>query len=149
MASQPPKKEATSPKLRRPWEGPYVVVERLNDVVYRIQPGPQKKPKVVHRDRLWKYSGVEHADWFQVPVQDKNEDVSSRTTTQQKSQEVNTKGRASVRFPTRRQKYLPDSERTLRTRKHVTRCQGNSRNRRASGNPAESGEISLGTATMK
>ena len=73
----PQRKKGISPKLRWPWEGPYVVVEWLNDVVYRIQRGPQKKPKVVHRDRLWKYSGVECPDWFQEPVQDKTEDVSS------------------------------------------------------------------------
>jgi len=82
-------------------------VEQLNDVVYRIQRGPRKKPNVVHRDRLWKYSGVERADWFQGPVQEKSEDVSSRTTTQQENQEVNTKGRARVRRPKRRQKLPP------------------------------------------
>ena len=49
----PQRKKGISPKLRRPWEGPYVAVEQLNDVVYRIQWGPWKKPEVVHRDRLW------------------------------------------------------------------------------------------------
>ena len=57
--------------------GPYIVVVQLNDVVYRIQWDPQIKPKVVHRDCLWKYSGVECTDWFQGSVQDKSEDVSS------------------------------------------------------------------------
>jgi len=103
----PKRKKGISPKLRRPWEGPYVVVERLNDVVYRIQRGPRAKPKVVHRDRLWKYSGVERADWFKGPVQDKSEDVSTQTTTQQENQEDNTKGRASVRHPRRRQNLPP------------------------------------------
>ena len=82
-------------------------MEQLNDVVYRIQRGPRKKPNVVQRDRLWKYSGVERADWFQGPVQEKSEDVSSRTTTQQENQEVNTKGRAPVRRPKRRQELPP------------------------------------------
>ena len=103
----PQRKKRISPKLRRPWEGPYVAVEQLNDAVYRIQWGPWKKPEVVHRDRFWKYSGIEHADWFQGPVQDKSEDVSSCTTTQQENQEVNTKGRASVRRPRKRQKLPP------------------------------------------
>ena len=40
----PQRKKGISPKLRRPWEEPYIVVERLNDVVYRIQQGPPKKP---------------------------------------------------------------------------------------------------------
>ena len=80
---------------KQPWKGPYVFVEWLNDVVYRIQLGHRKKPKVlVHKDRLWKYSGV----------QDKSEDVSNRTTTQQEHQKVNSKGRAFVKHPKRRQK---------------------------------------------
>ena len=29
----PQRKKVISPKLRRPWEGPYVAVEQLNDVV--------------------------------------------------------------------------------------------------------------------
>lgn len=103
----PQRKKGISPKLRRPWEGPYVVAERLNDVVHSIQRGPRAKPKVVHRDHLWKYSGVECTDWFQGPVQDKSEDVSTRTTTQQENQQVNTKGRASVRRPRRRQNLPP------------------------------------------
>ena len=40
----PQRKKGKSPKLSRPWEGPYVIVERLNDVVYRIQRGPRAKP---------------------------------------------------------------------------------------------------------
>ncbi|CAG2242289.1 unnamed protein product [Mytilus edulis] len=35
------------PKLQNNWEGPYIVVNRLNDVIYRIQKGPKTKPKVV------------------------------------------------------------------------------------------------------
>ena len=103
----PQRKKGILPKLRRPWEGSYVVVERLNDVVYRIQWGPWAKPKVVHRDRLWNYSGVECADWFQGPLQDKSEDVSTRTSTQQENQEDNTKGSVSVRRSRRRQNLPP------------------------------------------
>ena len=33
----PQRKKNILPKLRWPWKRPYVVVERLNDVVYRIQ----------------------------------------------------------------------------------------------------------------
>ena len=58
----PQRKKGISPKLTRPWEGSYIVLERINDVVYRIQQGSLKKPNVVHRDCLWTYSGVERAD---------------------------------------------------------------------------------------
>ena len=48
----PKRKKGVSPKLRQPWEGPYTVTERLNDVLYCIQQSPRAKKKVVHRNRL-------------------------------------------------------------------------------------------------
>ena len=59
----PQRKKGISPKLSRPWQGPYVVTKRINDLVYRIQLGPGLKPKVVHRNRLWKYSGRNPPTW--------------------------------------------------------------------------------------
>jgi len=53
----PQRKKGISPKLMRPWKGPFTVTKRLNDLVYRIQLGPWTKPKVVHHNRLWKYRG--------------------------------------------------------------------------------------------
>ena len=53
----PRKKKGRSVKLMRPWEGPYVVIKRLNDLVYRIQRGRSGKLRVVHRNRLWAYRG--------------------------------------------------------------------------------------------
>lgn len=45
------------PKLQQNWEGPYTVIKRINDVVYRIQKTPKTKMKVVHLDRLAPYAG--------------------------------------------------------------------------------------------
>ena len=53
----PQRKKGISPKLMRPWKGPYVVVKRINDLVYRVQLTPRSKPKVIHRNRLWRYTG--------------------------------------------------------------------------------------------
>ena len=53
-----------SPKLQRPWEGPYIVTKVINDSVYRIQLGAKAKPKVVHRNRLWNYSGSNVPTWY-------------------------------------------------------------------------------------
>ena len=61
----PQRKKGLTPKLTRPWQGPYVIVKRINNIVYRIQLGPKSKPKVVHRNRLWKYSGQDIPTWFQ------------------------------------------------------------------------------------
>ena len=53
-----------TPKLMRNWQGPYVVIKCINDLVYRIQLGPKSKPKVVHRNRLWSYTGHNPPTWF-------------------------------------------------------------------------------------
>lgn len=51
------RKKGLAKKLMRPWTGPYRIVKRINDLVYKIQLTPNSKPKIVHRNRLWKYSG--------------------------------------------------------------------------------------------
>jgi hypothetical protein len=49
------RKKGKSPKLQSPWEGPYTIVKRINDVVYRIQRNPRSKMMMVHLDRLAPY----------------------------------------------------------------------------------------------
>ena len=49
----PRRKKGISPKLQRSWEGPYVIIKKINDLMYQIQLGPRTKTKVVHRNRLW------------------------------------------------------------------------------------------------
>ena len=53
----PQRKKGVCPKLTSPWKGPYIVLTRLNEVVYRIREGQQGKPCVVHKDRLKPYRG--------------------------------------------------------------------------------------------
>ncbi|KAJ8936589.1 hypothetical protein NQ318_016883 [Aromia moschata] len=48
------------------WEGPYTIIKKINDLVYRIQLSPRSKPKVVHLERLAKYTGHNPPDWFVV-----------------------------------------------------------------------------------
>jgi transposase InsO family protein len=55
----PTRKKGLSPKLSQSWDGPYKVIKRINDLVYRIQRRPNCKMKVVHLDRLKKYYGHE------------------------------------------------------------------------------------------
>ena len=43
----PQYEEGLSPKLQWPWEGPFSIIKKINDSVYRIQLGPKSKPKVV------------------------------------------------------------------------------------------------------
>ncbi|KAI5728107.1 hypothetical protein M8J77_011685 [Diaphorina citri] len=51
----PKRRKGHSPKLQQNWEGPYNVITRINDVVYRIRKGSRGKFKVVHLDRLAPY----------------------------------------------------------------------------------------------
>ena len=72
----PQKKKALYPKLQTSWNGPYEVVKRLNDVVYRIQKtgSPLTKMKVVpHRatgkvweNRQWNTFGTNRLRWVAV-----------------------------------------------------------------------------------
>ncbi|KAJ8968450.1 hypothetical protein NQ317_018133 [Molorchus minor] len=56
LVVQPATIERRSPKLHPPWEGPYSVITRSNDVVYGIQRTNKSKIKIVHFDRLAKYA---------------------------------------------------------------------------------------------
>ena len=51
------RKKGRNAKCDCPWEGPYLVILVLSDVVYRIQKSRKAKPKVVHSDQLKPYLG--------------------------------------------------------------------------------------------
>ncbi|KAL5004068.1 hypothetical protein ScPMuIL_017524, partial [Solemya velum] len=53
----PQREVGKNPKLQKPWVGPCGILEKLNDILYRIKPGPRSKTKVVHHDRLKPYLG--------------------------------------------------------------------------------------------
>ena len=94
----PRRKKGISPKLQRSWEGPYVIIKKINDLVYRIQLGPRTKPKVVHRNRLWLYTGEEVPTWIGVDQQSGNVDE-TRTSTAADAPVPSNSIRASVSPP--------------------------------------------------
>jgi hypothetical protein len=55
---RPTRTKGKSPKLQSSWEGPYKVVTRINDVVYRIQKNPRSRTMVVHLQRLATHQGA-------------------------------------------------------------------------------------------
>ena len=63
MDAQCSEKERNA-KLDCPWEGPYLVISVLSDVVYRIQKSRKAKPKVVHSNRLKPYLGPPLERWI-------------------------------------------------------------------------------------
>ena len=44
-----------NPKLQADWKGPMVIIERLNNVLYRIKSGPKAKPDIMHHDHIHQY----------------------------------------------------------------------------------------------
>lgn len=60
-----PKKKGQTPKLSRAWTGPFRVMKRIYEGVYKIQRSPRHKPKIVNRWSLWKYSGELSEDWWE------------------------------------------------------------------------------------
>lgn len=45
----------TKAKLARDWTGPWTVIERLSDALYKIQHSQKSKPVVIHADNLKHY----------------------------------------------------------------------------------------------
>jgi hypothetical protein len=52
-----------TPKLRKPYEGPYLVIRNLGDLDYMIQMDASGKRKVVHHNRLKPYEGTRELKW--------------------------------------------------------------------------------------
>ena len=55
--SQPKVMIGTKSKLARKWTGPWIIMQRLSDVLYKIQVSRRSKPVIVHSDNLKLYRG--------------------------------------------------------------------------------------------
>jgi hypothetical protein len=86
----PQRKKGLTPKLQRPWQGPYVITKKINDLVYRIQLNPKSKPKVVHRNRLWLYTGTNAPTWFEEQQNTQSMPVKSADATAKPAELENT-----------------------------------------------------------
>ena len=60
----PVRKVGLNPKLQRHWKGPFKVITKLSDILYRVQQSPRHRPKVAHHDKLRKYTGRNLLVWF-------------------------------------------------------------------------------------
>ncbi|XP_028514874.1 uncharacterized protein LOC114575043 [Exaiptasia diaphana] len=60
----PKRKKGVSPCLQLPWEGPYLVLKRISDVVYKIPNSPRSKTRIIHHDRLRPYHGEKAPTWL-------------------------------------------------------------------------------------
>lgn len=50
----PKRKIGRSSIFERPWKGPYKVIKKISNILYRIH-GLRDKPRVVHHDKLKPY----------------------------------------------------------------------------------------------
>ena len=66
-------------KLRLPWTGPELVVEKLSDVHCKIQKGPKSRCKIIHMDRLKPYEGTEHKSWLECQVHEEGKPMSNQS----------------------------------------------------------------------
>ena len=66
MGSQSHQKTRYSSKIQRPWKGPYVITEKLNDILYKMQESPRGNPKIVNYDRLKLYQDENKPTWFEL-----------------------------------------------------------------------------------
>ncbi|GBM54286.1 hypothetical protein AVEN_234111-1 [Araneus ventricosus] len=71
----PKRRRGVSPKLQQNWEGPYTIVKKLNDVIYRVQRSPNAKPKVIYMGtgtfstkKIVKISVVNEREFFQINI---------------------------------------------------------------------------------
>ena len=55
-------------KISRHWTGPWVIVEKICDVLFKLQYAQNSSPVIVHGDNIKPYKGAERLDWFQVPT---------------------------------------------------------------------------------
>ena len=60
-----------APKLRNPYDGPFLVVEKLSDLDYRIQLDAKGTRKVVHHNKLKSYNGNIRLKWATNAIQKK------------------------------------------------------------------------------
>ena len=139
----PKKVKGYSPKLQRPWDGPYLVTKRLSDVTYRIQKGIRSKPRVVHYNRLKPYCGENPPTWLEsCCARGQTEGEKENTVPQEEAQckrlplDEGTDGTNST-GATKQSKALPDSRGSQendgtieRRREEETNLRRSQRNRR-------------------
>ena len=58
-------------KITRHWTGPWVIIDKLGDVIFKIQHSRASIPVVIYGDNLKPYKGNKMASWFKEIVREK------------------------------------------------------------------------------
>ncbi|PIK44525.1 Retrovirus-related Pol polyprotein from transposon [Apostichopus japonicus] len=67
MVHNPAVGKGKTSKLNKPWQGPGVVIRRLNDVLYRVKLGAGRSVKLFHFNRLKRFTG-ESPHWVEAAL---------------------------------------------------------------------------------
>ena len=81
-----------SPKMSSPWGGPYIIIKKLSDILYRIQRSPGAKPKVVHQDRLWRCRTEVDTSWAKLDRTASQSEMQESPSNDLAENDVRTKG---------------------------------------------------------
>jgi hypothetical protein len=82
------RKKGVCPKLQCHWKGPFMVIGKIDDVVYRLQKTSHTKPIVCHYDRLKPYRGLGFKKWDIRPkTSDNSELVRSKDSFVQRNEQ--------------------------------------------------------------
>ncbi|KAK6190392.1 hypothetical protein SNE40_002273 [Patella caerulea] len=57
------KKRGLCRKLLPKWCGPFVIIEKPSDLLYRVKDRPNSPSKVVHHDKMRRYKGINQPVW--------------------------------------------------------------------------------------
>ena len=56
--------EGLSPKLQPTYLGPYLIIEKLNDLVFKIQVAKSGRSRIVHHNKLKRFEGHTYPKWI-------------------------------------------------------------------------------------
>lgn len=70
----PTRKIGVCSKLLPKWKGPYIVVRKIDDLIYMVKRSPRQPAKVYHIDRLIPYKGRNPPSWYKGRTQSSNQE---------------------------------------------------------------------------
>ncbi|CAC5379235.1 unnamed protein product [Mytilus coruscus] len=63
-------------KIARHWTGPWIIIEKMSDIIFRLKFSKNSNPVTVHGDNLKPYIGDKEFNWFDItPIDSGNADL--------------------------------------------------------------------------
>ena len=81
------------------WQGPFIIVKKYSDLLFRVKGKPGSKERVVHHDRLKPYNSKSIPDWANLGQYDTNSKLSKQHQLSQKNQKHVKSNKSKVNNP--------------------------------------------------